>query len=242
MNYRSHLLEIGRRPEDAVHNVFFTKASSCLCGPRDDIVRPAHVRALDYELELGLVVSRVIDGPLEITGDNLHEYVGALVMTNDISAREVQIACEQFNKGKSYRSFGPTGPFLLLVSAEELARWGELVLRLSVDGEVRQDMPAADMIHTPAATLRELSEVRDLKPGDLIATGTPAGTALKSPGRLAMTLAMLMTPARRGALLAANAHKNPDYLTPGQTLSASIRTPDGALDLGECVNRIVAAS
>lgn len=241
MNYVSHVLDVGRKVEDAQHNVFFTKASSCICGPMDEIVRPAHVKALDYEVELGLVITKAVTGPVQVTADNLHDYIGALVVTNDISARDVQIACEQFNKGKSYRTFGPTGPFLVLVTKDELARWGDLDLELSVDGERRQHMPASDMIHQPIATLQELSEVRDLKPGDMIATGTPVGTALSAPGKVAMAIAKQLSPAKRGELVANNAHKNPKYLQPGQTIVAKIATPDGQIDLGTQTNTIVEA-
>lgn len=241
MNYASHVRDVGRDPKDAVHNVFFTKASSCISGPHDDIIRPTHVKALDYEVELGLVIGKAINGPLKITSDTLHDYIAALVITNDVSARDVQIACEQFNKGKSYRSFGPTGPFLLLVAKDELARWHELVLQLSVDGEVRQNMAASDMLHQPIATLQEMSEVRDLKPGDMIATGTPAGTALKAPGKLGMFIASQLSAPKRGALVAKNAAKNPHYLQPGQTITASIKTPDGALDLGVQINKVASA-
>ena len=138
LNYASHLQEIGRDPKGAIHNIFFHKASSCICGPTDDVVRPAHVKALDYEIELALIVSRPVSAPVEVTDENLHEFVGALTITNDISARDVQVSHEQFCKAKSYRTFGPTGPFLVLLSPDELRRYGELVLTLSVDGQDRK--------------------------------------------------------------------------------------------------------
>jgi 2-keto-4-pentenoate hydratase/2-oxohepta-3-ene-1,7-dioic acid hydratase in catechol pathway len=241
LNYASHLRELGLDPGKAVHNIIFHKASSSLCGANDDIVRPAGVRALDYEVELGLVVGASIEGPVEVSSDNLHQLVGGLVITNDISARDVQIACEQFCKGKSYRTFGPTGPFLVLLSPSELERWEELVLSLSVNGELRQRALASDMIHQPAATLRELSQVRDLVPGDLIATGTPAGVALEAPGRIKAKLAMLMSPARRAAIVARMADRDPRYLRPGDVITASIETEDGAIALGQQENRVVEA-
>ena len=239
LNYASHLREIGRAPEDAIHNIFFHKASSCICGPKDDVVRPAHVKALDYEIELALIVSRPITAPVHVTDDNLHEFVGALTITNDISARDVQVSHEQFCKAKSYRTFGPTGPFLVLLSPDELRRYGELVLTLSVDGQERQRNVAADMIHKPAATLTELSQIRNLKPGDMIATGTPGGVALKVPGKLTMIASAFMSPVQRSKIIANRAMKDPDYLRPGNTLTCKIASPDGAIDLGEQSNRIV---
>lgn len=240
MNYASHLLEIGRNPEDARHNVIFHKASSCICGPNDDVIRPAHVKALDYEVELGLIVGKEITGPINVSTENLHDYIAGFVITNDVSARDVQIACEQFNKGKSYRTFGPTGPFLVLPTPEEMKRWGELILTLHVNGEQRQEGPAGDMIHQPVETLRELSEVRDLKPGDMIATGTPAGVALSAPKGIKAKIGALLSPAKRGEIIARQGSSNPDYLKPGDVMTASIRTDDGNLDLGTQQNKIVA--
>ena len=242
LNYASHLQEIGRDPKGAIHNIFFHKASSCICGPTDDVVRPAHVKALDYEIELALIVSRPVSAPVEVTDENLHEFVGALTITNDISARDVQVSHEQFCKAKSYRTFGPTGPFLVLLSPDELRRYGELVLTLSVDGQERQRNVAADMIHKPAATLTELSQIRDLKPGDMIATGTPGGVALKVPGKLAMFVGALMSPIQRSEIIAKRAVKDLDYLRPGNVLTCRVATPDGMIDLGEQTNRIVDAN
>jgi len=239
LTYASHLKEIGRDPKDAIHNIFFHKASSCICGPTDDVVRPAHVQALDYEIELALIVSRPITSPVEVTDENLHEFVGALTITNDISARDVQVSHEQFCKAKSYRTFGPTGPFLVLLSPDELRRYGELVLTLSVDGQERQRNVAADMIHKPAATLTELSQIRDLKPGDMIATGTPGGVALKVPGKLAMFVGALMSPVQRSEIIAKRAVKDPDYLRPGNILTCQVATPDGEIDLGRQENKII---
>lgn len=239
LNYASHLREIGRDPRDAVHNIFFQKAASCICAPGDNIVRPPHVKALDYEIELGLIVSCAITGSLSITDEDLHDFLGGVVITNDISARDVQVSHEQFNKAKSYRTFGPTGPFLVLLSREEWRRYGELELVLSVDGEERQRGEASDMIHKPGATLTELSEIRDLKPGDMIATGTPGGVALKVLGKLAMLVGAFMSPSKRSEIIAKRAQSDPDYLRPGNTVTCSIATPDRVIDLGTLENTVV---
>ncbi len=87
--------------------------------------------------------------PEAVTLSNLHEFVAALVLVNDVSARDVQLPEMQFYKGKSYRTFGPTGPYLTLVDAGELARFDDLVLRLWVNDELRQSSPARDMVHKP---------------------------------------------------------------------------------------------
>ena len=95
------------------------------------------------------------------------------------------------------------------------------------------------MIHKPAATLTELSHIRDLKPGDMIATGTPGGVALKVPGKLAMFVGALLSPVKRSEVVARRAENDPDYLRPGNVLSCRIATPDGAIDLGRQENKIV---
>lgn len=242
MNYASHLRELGRDPKHAKHNILFHKASSSLCGARDDIVRPPHVRALDYEVELGVVIGRRISAPLDLSEENLSDVVGALVVTNDVSARDVQLSHEQFCKAKSYRTFAPTGPFLTLVEPRELLRWRELVLTLSVNGEPRQQAPAGEMVHGLVETLNELSEIRDLDPGDLIATGTPAGVALKAPSKIVARFAMLLSPERRAEIISRRAAKDPAYLRAGDVVRCSIATPDGQVDLGAQETRVVEAS
>ena len=157
VNYHSHMRESGMSPEGSPFNIFFRKASSCLAPATTDIVKPPHVEFLDYEVELGLVLSRDLRGPVEVTEQNLHEYVAALVLVNDVSARDIQLPEMQFYKGKSYRTFGPVGPHLTLVGAEELARFDELRLSLSVNGEERQNALTTDMVHRPAPTLTEFS-------------------------------------------------------------------------------------
>lgn len=231
-NYAGHLIEVGRDPASQVNNVIFHKASSCISGPHDDIIKPAHVKLLDYEVELGLVIGAPITGPIDPTPETLYKWIGGLVVTNDVSARDVQISHEQFCKAKSYRSFGPTGPFLLLPDPAEMARYGELILRLWVNGEERQNGPASDMIFGPVATLTELSRVRDFKPGDMIATGTPAGVALKVPGKSKMFISKFLSPKKRFMAFLKGQLQNPRYLKPGDVVECSIATPDGSMDLG----------
>ena len=134
------------------------------------------------------------------------------------------------------------GPGLLLLTADEWARWPELHLRLAVNGQTRQDAYCREMIHAPAATLTELASLHDLHAGDLIATGTPAGCAARAPGRLTMfILRHFVSEATKWRLFIGKARKNPAYLRPGDRISASIRTDDGALDLGEQTTVITAA-
>lgn len=232
MNYRSHLEEIGLDPDAKRFNVLFRKSSAAITGPRDAIVRPPHVRLLDYEVELGLVIGTATRGPTVVEDATLPRFVAGLVVANDVSARDVQLPQTQFYKGKSYRTFCPAGPVLFVPEPAELARWRELRLTLRVNGEVRQDASAGDMVFDPAATLTELTQIEDLDPGDLILTGTPGGVALRSPPALVQRLVSLLPEARRWELFLRAQARRRAYLQPGDRVTATIRTPDGAIDLG----------
>lgn len=240
-NYASHVRESGMDPERIAFNTLFTKAPSTLTSATADVVRPSHVRLLDYEVELGLVMRRPLTAPVTVTPDNLHEWLAGITIVNDLSARDVQLPQAQFYKGKSYRGFGPTGPFLLLLTPSEWRRWPELHMRLAVNGQPRQDAYCGEMIFKPHQTLTELSATHDLQPGDLIATGTPAGCAARAPGKLVMWLMRhVLSDAAKWRLFIGKGQRNPAYLQPGDVITASIRSDDGKLDLGEQSNRIVA--
>ena len=150
VNYRSHATDSGFDP-DAVPPAFFRKASHSITGPAGDIIRPNGVGFLDYEVELGLVIGADMPVGTTVTEADLARYVAALVVANDVSARQVQLVKTQFYESKSYPTFTPVGPWLTLVDAADLARLGSLRLTLSVNGEVRQDSTAADMIVRPSA-------------------------------------------------------------------------------------------
>ncbi|MFJ1454854.1 fumarylacetoacetate hydrolase family protein [Nocardia sp. N2S4-5] len=230
-NFASHVRDSGMDP-DTVPLTFFRKTSGSISGPFDDVVRPAHVRLLDYEVEIGLVFGREMPVGSDITAENLTEYVAGLVVTNDVSARDVQLPKTQFYEGKSYPTFTPVGPALVLLDAAELRRFTELRLRLWVDGELRQDMTVADMIYRPLETLRALTRFQRMDAGDLLLTGTPAGTALSAPPRPVEILGSLLPPKVKWRLFFRGQAKNPKYLHDGAVVEAAIGTDDGALDLG----------
>lgn len=232
VNYRSHAVDSGIDP-DTVPPAFFRKASGSVSGPYQDIVRPQHVRFLDYEVELGLVMGADLPIGTEVTDADLPVYVAALVVANDVSARDLQLPKTQFYESKSYPTFTPLGPRLLLVDAGDLARLPDLRLTLEVNGTPRQDSTTTDMIIRPARALSLLARFQTLQPGDVLLTGTPGGTALKSPGRLLTTLAALLPPHKRWQKFFARQQGNPDYLEDGDAVTARIATDDGALDLGE---------
>lgn len=232
VNYRSHRIESGRDPDAKSFNMLFTKASSCLSSGTAPIRKPAEVTLLDYEVELGLVLGAPISGPRRFDEADLSEVVAGLTIFDDVSARDIQVPQMQFFKGKSYRTFGPCGPFLVLVDGAELARWPELRLRLAVDGEVRQEALAGEMVYRPAETLTELSGLMDLAPGDLIATGTPGGVAMQAPAPWLQKIGGLLPEATKWRIFLKKQRKSDRYLRAGQTVTATIATDDGALDLG----------
>jgi 2-keto-4-pentenoate hydratase/2-oxohepta-3-ene-1,7-dioic acid hydratase in catechol pathway len=238
VNYRSHALDSGMNP-DTVPPAFFRKASHSLTGPTGDILRPDGVRFLDYEVELGLVIGADLPVGTTVTGTSLARYVAALVVTNDISARQIQLTKTQFYESKSYPTFTPVGPWLTLVDAADLAELGSLRLTLSVNSQVRQDSTVADMIVRPAQALTLLSRFQPMAPGDLLLTGTPGGTALKAPAKAAEKLTGLLPPATRWRLFFRREARNPHYLHDGDVITATIASPDGRLNLGSQHNTVI---
>ncbi len=238
VNYRSHALDSGIDP-DTVPPAFFRKASHSITGPTGDIIRPDGVGFLDYEVELGLVIGADLPVETTVTDANLASYVAALVMTNDVSARQIQLTKTQFYESKSYPTFTPVGPWLTLVDAADLAKLTSLRLTLSVNGNVRQDSTVADMIVRPAQALTLLSRFQPMAAGDLLLTGTPGGTALKAPPKPAEKLAALLPPATKWALFFRRQARNPRYLRDGDVVTAAIASPDGQLDLGTQHNTVI---
>jgi len=238
VNYRSHATDSGFDP-DRVPAAFFRKASHSVTGPTGDIIRPDGVGFLDYEVELGLVIGADLPVGTTVTDADLARYVAALVVADDVSARQIQLVKTQFYESKSYPTFTPVGPWLTLVDAADLARLGSLRLTLSVNGEVRQDSTTAEMIVAPARALTLLSRFQPMAPGDLLLTGTPGGTALRAPAKIAGLLAGLLPPATRWKLFFGRQAGSPRYLRDGDVITATIASPDGQLDLGTQHNTII---
>ncbi|TPG27374.1 fumarylacetoacetate hydrolase family protein [Mycolicibacterium hodleri] len=231
-NFTSHVKDSGMDPK-TVPLTFFRKASGSINGPSDDIVKPAHVRFMDYEVEIGLVFGRELPVGTTLTESNLADYIAGLVVTNDVSARDVQLPKTQFYEAKSYPTFTPVGPALVLLDADELMRFGELRLQLSVNGEVRQNsVVAADMIYRPLRALQELTRFQRMDVGDLLLTGTPAGTALSAPPKPIEIIGSLIPPALKWKSFFKSQARNPKYLHDGDIVEATVATDDKAIDLG----------
>ena len=232
-NYASHVKDAGRDPAtDPL--AFFRKASGSISGPLDDIVKPDHVRLLDYEVEIGLVIGRDMPVGAKITEANLADYICGLVITNDVSARDVQLTKTQFYESKSYPTFTPVGPALVLLDADELKRFGDLRLRLRVNGEIRQDMLVdGDIIYPPVQALQALSRFQRLDAGDLVLTGTPVGTAISAPAKPIEIIGSLLPDQLKWKMFFSGQAKNRKYLRDGDIIDAAVSTDDGAIDLGE---------
>ncbi|MHA7663502.1 fumarylacetoacetate hydrolase family protein [Mycolicibacterium sp. HS_4_1] len=231
-NFASHVKDAGMDPK-TVPLTFFRKTSGSISGPFDDIVKPQHVKFLDYEVEIGLVIGRELPVGTEVTEANLADYVAGLVVTNDVSARDIQLPQTQFYEAKSYPTFTPVGPALVLLTAAELKRFGDLRLELRVNGEVRQNMlVAGDMIYKPLEALQSLARFQHLGPGDLVLTGTPAGTALSAPPKPLEIIGSLLPPAIKWKAFFSRQAGNPKYLQHGDVVELSVATDDGAIDLG----------
>jgi 2-keto-4-pentenoate hydratase/2-oxohepta-3-ene-1,7-dioic acid hydratase in catechol pathway len=231
-NFTSHVKDAGMDPK-SIPLTFFRKASGSISGPFDDIVKPDHVRFLDYEVEIGLVIGRDIPVGTTVSEANLSDFIAGLVVTNDVSARDIQLPQTQFYEAKSYPTFTPVGPALVLLDADELKRFGDLRLRLSVGGEVRQDaLVDGDMIYKPLQALQSLTRFQDLAAGDLIMTGTPVGTALSAPPKPLEIIGSLLPPATKWKAFFKRQANNPKYLKHGDVVELSVATDDGAIDLG----------
>lgn len=173
-NYAAHAAESGSGPP-AVPIVFF-KHPNTIVGPFDDIVRPPGAAALDWEVELGIVIgkrARYLQSP-----DEALDHVAGFVVSHDVSERQWQnkLSGGQWSKGKSAETFNPLGP--VLVPLDDVGDPQTLRLWSRVNGETRQDSNTADMIFSVAEIVHHLSQFMVLEPGDLVNTGTPQGVAL----------------------------------------------------------------
>ena len=172
LNYADHAKETGgQAPREPI---IFTKMTSSICGPNDDTVIPRGSVKTDWEVELGVVIGT--PGKYIAEADALGHVAGYCVV-NDVSEREYQLERKgQWVKGKSADSFGPIGPWL--VTADEVPDPQTLGLWCEVDGARRQDGTTANMIFGVAFLVSYISRFMSFQPGDIIATGTPAGVGL----------------------------------------------------------------
>ncbi|OKI29190.1 fumarylacetoacetate hydrolase family protein [Streptomyces sp. CB03911] len=172
MNYREHAEEARQAGIPVpTSQLWFNKQVSCIVGPNADVVKPDISDELDYEIELGVVIGQRCKN---VTAANAPSVIAGYLVANDFSVRDwLQKRSPTFTLGKSFDTHGPIGPWL--TTADEVPDPLALQMTLSVNGEVRQDWPANDMIYDIYEQIAYLSQVFTLMPGDLLATGTPSG-------------------------------------------------------------------
>jgi 2-keto-4-pentenoate hydratase/2-oxohepta-3-ene-1,7-dioic acid hydratase in catechol pathway len=169
LNYRDHAAEAGQDPP--ANPLWFGKFANSLIGDGDVVVLPAaHADYVDYEAELAVVIGRSAH---QVSADHALDYVAGAMPFNDVSARDLQLQNPLWTSGKAIDTFAPCGPALVLM--DEIADLQALGLRTRINGEVVQQGNTSGMIFGIAETIAWLSRTMTLLPGDIIATGTPAG-------------------------------------------------------------------
>ncbi|MEY9844091.1 2-keto-4-pentenoate hydratase/2-oxohepta-3-ene-1,7-dioic acid hydratase in catechol pathway [Streptacidiphilus sp. BW17] len=178
LNYRDHAEEAGQ-PIPA-EPVVFLKSSDCVVGPDDEVLVPRGSEKTDYEIELAVVIgatARYLDSP-----EDADAVIAGYTITNDVTERAWQLERGgTWDKGKSCDTFNPMGPWL--VTADEIPDPQALGLRLTVNGEVRQNGSTSNMIFGVRHVIWYLSQFMTLHPGDVVNTGTPAGVAMGLPNQ-----------------------------------------------------------
>lgn len=187
-NYRRHIEEMGRQPPE--FPTLFAKFRSSLVGAYDDIVVPAASDQLDWEAELAVVIGAP---GRHVAADEASSVIAGYTVLNDVSARDWQYRTTQWLQGKTFEQTTPLGP--ALVTLDE-APQGGTQLSCWVDGELMQQAETSDLVFGAADVVSYVSEIVTLRPGDVIATGTPGGVG--------------------------HARKPPRYLTDGTVLRTAI--------------------
>ncbi|TDB91528.1 FAA hydrolase family protein [Actinomadura sp. KC216] len=191
LNYRNHILEMGRDlPE---HPTLFAKFAEALIGPRDDIQLAPESAAVDWEAELALVIGRTVRRASE---EEAEAAIAGFTVMNDVTMRDWQFRTKEWLQGKTFEGTTPLGP--VLVTPDELPGGVRpaLAMNCRVDGDVTQKTDTSDLVFDPVALVRYASTILTLRPGDVIATGTPGGVG--------------------------HARKPPRYLTEGSTVITEI--------------------
>jgi 2,4-diketo-3-deoxy-L-fuconate hydrolase len=172
LNYRDHAQETGQPLPEVP--LLFAKFPNSITGPESVIEVPSMTKALDWEAELAVVIGV---NARDLPASSALTAVAGYMNMNDVSARDVQIGeGGQWTRGKSFDTFAPTGPYL--VTAEEIEDPQDLAVACWVNGETVQSGTTADMIFPVAELIAFISQSLTLEPGDIIATGTPAGVGM----------------------------------------------------------------
>ncbi|AYF02553.1 FAA hydrolase family protein [Paracoccus yeei] len=172
LNYADHAAESGMAvPSEPV---VFSKWTSCIVGPDDDVVLPPGSQKSDWEVELGVVIGKTAR---QVSEAEALDHVAGYCVVNDVSEREWQLERgNTWDKGKGFDTFGPIGPWL--VTRDEVPDPQDLSMWLEVDGKRYQDGSTKTMVFGVAALVAYCSRLMTLLPGDVITTGTPPGVGM----------------------------------------------------------------
>ncbi len=171
LNYSDHAKEAGMAiPSEPI---IFSKATTCISGPDDDVIKPPASTKLDWEVELGIVIGTKA---LHVSKEKALAHVAGYCVVNDVSERAFQLQSSQWDKGKSYDSFGPIGPWL--VTTDEISDPQILDMWLDLNGKRMQSGNTRTMIFDCAHLVSYVSQYMTLLPGDIITTGTPPGVGM----------------------------------------------------------------
>jgi acylpyruvate hydrolase len=186
LNYRDHVLEMGRQLPD--YPTIFAKFAPSLVGAYDDIILPRSSQAIDWEVELTVVIGRSVR---HATREQAEAAIAGYTVLNDVSVRDFQGRTSQFLQGKTFERTTPLGPWL--VTPDELPAGGWEVATV-LDGETMQRSSTSELVFTPIDLIVYLSGIVTLNPGDVIATGTPGGVGhARKPPRYLTDGAVVVT-------------------------------------------------
>jgi acylpyruvate hydrolase len=175
LNYRSHAEEQGADPPETP--TFFAKFANALAPPGAEVALPPWSEKVDYEAEVAFVIGKRCK---DVPEDEALGYLAGYTLLNDLSARDYQFKTPQWMPGKTFDGAAPCGP--ALVTPDEAGPHDAIEIGLRLNGEVRQSASTADLVHSVPALVAYLSKLMTLEPGDLVATGTPAGVgSLRKP-------------------------------------------------------------
>jgi acylpyruvate hydrolase len=178
LNYKSHILEMGHPlPE---YPTLFSKYSSALIGANDELILPQASEQMDWEVELAIIIGRPVR---HASRDAASAAIAGYATLNDVTARDFQNRTSQWLQGKSFEATTPLGPWLVTTDDDAVVEGG-FNITCEVDGEVVQSGNTSDLVFGPVDLVRYASSIFTLRPGDVIATGTPGGVgAARTPPR-----------------------------------------------------------
>jgi len=241
LNYYEH------RDEAQAHRtktapLFFRKDESAIIGASDDIQWPKGCHLLDYEVEMGLIMKKEITGPIKVTTENIGEYVGGMILANDMSPRDLMFFTpfSQWYMGKSWRCMCPLGPYIYIFEEGEAAKMHEMEIKLWVNDDLRQDAHTKDMITKPEKALTLASESIDLAIGDVVLTGTPGGVAIQAPSKTKQNIGRILFSEKKLATMMVKSQlKSGRFLKGGDVVRCSLKSADGQIDCGEQRSTII---